>query len=71
LLDRVHEAIGRLHYSRRTEETYVHWIKFFICWSGKRHPRVLGATEVEAFLTHLAVRGRVSASAQIDSGRFA
>jgi hypothetical protein len=38
LLDRVREAIRRKHYSRRTEETYIHWIKRFIYFSGKRHP---------------------------------
>ncbi|HZQ74572.1 MAG TPA: phage integrase N-terminal SAM-like domain-containing protein [Burkholderiales bacterium] len=48
------EAVKRLHYSRRTEETYVHWIKRFIYFSGKRHPMGMGAAEVTAFLNHLA-----------------
>lgn len=46
LLEQVHEAIERLHYSRRAEESYVHWIKRFIYWSGKRHPLTLGEPEV-------------------------
>jgi len=50
------------HYSPRTEACYCHWVKRFILFHGKRHPRELGAAEVEQFLTHLAVRGRVSAS---------
>jgi integron integrase len=52
------------HYSLRTEQAYVDWIKRFILHSGKRHPRDMGAAEVEAFLTHLAVVGKVAASTQ-------
>lgn len=52
------------HYSIRTEQAYVDWIKRFILHFGKRHPRELGAAEVEAFLTHLAVAGNVAASTQ-------
>jgi len=44
LLDQVRTAIRRLHYSRRTEKTYVHWIKSFIFFHGKRHPRKWAAT---------------------------
>ena len=55
LLDQVHEAIRRLHYSRRTEDAYVHWIKRFIFWTGKRHPSTVGAAEVTAFFSHLAL----------------
>jgi hypothetical protein len=54
LLDRVRDTIRRRHYSRRTEETYVHWIWRFIHHAGKRHPMLLGAEEVTAFLNHLA-----------------
>ena len=50
------------HYSLRTEQAYVDWIRRFILHSGKRHPRDMGAAEVEAFLTHLAVKGKVAAS---------
>ncbi|MCU0988986.1 MAG: integron integrase [Xanthomonadales bacterium] len=54
----------RLGLARRTEEAYVSWIRRFILSQGKRHPREMGAPEVEAFLTQLAVRGRVAASTQ-------
>jgi integrase len=54
LLDQVRDAVRRLHYSDRTEETYVHWIKRFIYFSGKRHPAEMGAAEVTAFLNYLA-----------------
>ena len=64
LLDRVHKAIRRLHYSRRTEEAYVHWIRHFIYWSGKRHPGTLGESEVTAFLSHLATERNVAAATQ-------
>ncbi len=64
LLDQVRERVLRKHYSRRTEEAYTHWIKRFIFFHGRRHPREMGAAEVEKFLTHLAVVGRVSASTQ-------
>ncbi|MDK9701731.1 MAG: integron integrase [Sulfuritalea sp.] len=64
LLDQVRGKIRLKHYSLRTEQTYVDWIKRFIRHFGKRHPRDLGAAEVEAFLTHLAVVGRVAASTQ-------
>lgn len=64
LLEQVAERIRRLGYSRRTEEAYCGWVRRFILASGMRHPRELGALEVEGFLTGLAVRGRVSASTQ-------
>jgi site-specific recombinase XerD len=52
------------HYSPRTEACYCRWVKQFIRFQGQRHPRELGAAEVEQFLAHLVVRGRVSASTQ-------
>jgi len=64
LLDQVREIIRVKHYSIRTEEAYVQWIKRFIFFHGKRHPREMGATEIEAFLTDLAVRGKVAGSTQ-------
>jgi len=64
LLDQVREIIRVKHYSIRTEEAYVQWIKRFIFFHGKRHPREMGAREIEAFLTDLAVRGKVAASTQ-------
>ena len=63
-LDRVRERIRFKHYSLRTEDSYVQWIKRFILFHGKRHPAEMGAVEVEAFLTHLAVEGNVAASTQ-------
>ncbi len=64
LLDQVHEAVRTLHYSRRTEESYVHWIRRFIFWSGKRHPAALGEAEVSAFLSYLATERNVAAATQ-------
>ena len=66
LLDQVRERIRYLHYSLSTEKAYLHWVRFFIRWHGRiggmRHPREMGAPEVEAFLTMLATERRVSAS---------
>ncbi|MDZ7656983.1 MAG: integron integrase [Sulfurimicrobium sp.] len=64
LLDQVRGKIRLKHYSLRTEQTYVDWIKRYILFHGKHHPKDMGAGEVEAFLTHLAVAGKVAASTQ-------
>ncbi|GAO36663.1 integrase [Sulfuricella sp. T08] len=64
LLDQVRGKIRLKHYSIRTEQAYLDWIKRFICHYGKRHPNEMGAREVEEFLTWLAVEGRVAASTQ-------
>jgi len=64
LLDQVRDAIRRRHYSRRTEETYVQWIRRFIFFSGRRHPKAMGAAEVTAFLNHLATERDVAAATQ-------
>jgi integron integrase len=64
LLARVREKIRLKHYSIRTEQAYVEWIKRFILFHGKRHPSTLGAAEVEAFLTDLAVGRQVAAPTQ-------
>jgi len=64
LLDRMRARVRRLGLSIRTEEAYVGWVRRFIFANDKRHPRELGAREVEAFLTHLAMHGRVAASTQ-------
>lgn len=64
LLELVAARIRVKHYSRRTELAYVDWIKRFIWHHGKRHPKDMGAAEVEDFLTHLAVARNVSASTQ-------
>jgi integron integrase len=64
LLDQVRDKLRVKHYSIRTEQTYSHWIKRYIFFHGKRHPKNLGARDIESFLTHLAVAGKVSASTQ-------
>ncbi len=64
LLDQVRDKIRLKHYSLRTEQAYLDWIKRFILFHGKRHPMALGAAEVEAFLTHLAAIRNVSSSTQ-------
>jgi len=64
LLDQVREAIRIKHYSYRTEESYVYWIRRFILFHDKRHPRDMGRVEIEAFLSHLAMQEQVAASTQ-------
>lgn len=64
LLDRVREALRLRHYSYRTEQQYVAWIRRFILFHGKRHPIQMGEAEITAFLTHLATERDVSASTQ-------
>jgi hypothetical protein len=60
----VREAIRVRHYSIRTEEAYVQWVKRFILFHGKRHPAQMGEPEVSALLSHLAVDGQVAAATQ-------
>lgn len=66
VLDQLRERIRYMHYSLNTEKVYVYWVRFFIRWSGRnavmRHPRDMGAPEVEAFLTMLATERKVSTS---------
>jgi integron integrase len=62
LVTQVTERARYLHYSLRTEQAYLYWIRQFVRWSGLRHPRELGREEVEGFLTHLATGRQVSAS---------
>src|SRR3954471_7142125 len=64
LLDRVRDALRVRHMSLRTEKAYLHWIRRYILFHGKRHPQEMGEAEINAFLTHLAVEGQVSASTQ-------
>ncbi|MEQ1439178.1 integron integrase [Fontimonas sp. SYSU GA230001] len=64
LLDQVRDRLRAKHYSLRTESSYVEWIKRFIFFHGKRHPRGMGGVEISAFLTHLAVDRQVAASTQ-------
>src|ERR1700704_1769266 len=64
LLDQVRDRIRLKHYSIRTEQAYVDWIRRFIFFHGKQHPTNLGESEVETFLTHLAVDRKVAAATQ-------
>lgn len=64
LLDQVRERLRLKHYSIRTEQAYLDWIKRYILFHGKRHPVSMGKEEVERFLTHLAVERKVAASTQ-------
>jgi hypothetical protein len=66
LLDQVRDVIRVKHYSIRTEQAYVQWIKRFIIFHGKRHPSEMGEAEVSAFLTHLAVKKVVIIFAFLD-----
>ena len=59
LLDQVRYAIRLKHFSLRTEQAYVHWIRRFILLHGKRHPAEMSEKEVSMFLTYLAVKKRV------------
>lgn len=67
LHDRVREALRTRHYSRRTEEAYVAWIRHYIFFHGKRHPAALGGPEVTRFLSSLAAKDQVAASTLIPS----
>lgn len=64
LLDQVRQTLRLKHYALSTEETYLDWIKRFILFHHKRHPKDMGRPEIEAFLTHLAVHENVAASTQ-------
>lgn len=62
LLDQVRERIRYKHYSLRTEQQYVYWVRTFVRFHGVRHPREMGATEVEQFLSWLATERKVAVS---------
>lgn len=64
LLDQVRQVLRTKHYARRTEEAYLYWIKRFMFCHNKRHPPQMNTAEIEAFLTHLAVKDHVAASTQ-------
>ena len=64
LLDQVRVAIRTRHYSRRTEEAYIYWIRQYILFHNKRHPSEMSEKEIIQFLNHIAVKKRVSASTQ-------
>ncbi|MDB4949380.1 MAG: integron integrase [Gemmatimonadetes bacterium] len=64
LLDQVRRTARLKHFSLRTERAYAQWVYRFVVHNGKRHPRDLGAREIQSFLTWLAVEGNVAASTQ-------
>jgi integron integrase len=64
LLDQVRQKVRYLHYSKKTEQAYVQWIRRYILFHGKRHPKELGAAGISGFLNYLANREHVSASTQ-------
>jgi hypothetical protein len=64
LLDQMKLALRSRHYSRRTEQTYCLWVRRFVQFHSLRHPAEMGEPEINAFLTHLAVKEKVSASTQ-------
>jgi integron integrase len=64
LLEQVGDAIKTKHYSSRTGETYIYWIRQYILFHNKRHPKEMGVPEIEAFLTHLAAKKNFSSSTQ-------
>ena len=64
LLDQVRQLLRLRHYSLRTEEAYLAWIRRYILFHGKRHPRDLAEDDISAFLSSLALKGKVAASTQ-------
>ena len=64
LLDHAREVIRKKHYSIRTEQAYVQWIRRFILFHGKRHPKHMGEKEISQYISHLATHSRVAASTQ-------
>ena len=62
LLEQLRQALRARHYSRRTEQTYCRWVRRYIFFHNVRHPAEMGEAEINAFLTHLAVKEKVSAS---------
>jgi site-specific recombinase XerD len=64
LLDQVRDVLRIRHYSLRTEQTYLHWIRRFILFHDKRHPMQMGSAEINRFLSHLATDLQVAAATQ-------
>jgi hypothetical protein len=64
LLDQVRDVVRIKHYSKKTEQVYVHWIRRYILFHNKRHPQEMSRPEIEKYLTHIAVNKQVSASTQ-------
>jgi hypothetical protein len=65
LLDQVREAIRLKHFSLKTEKSYLYYIRDFILFHNKRHPREMGGDEIRAYLSHLAIQRHVAPSTQI------
>ena len=63
-MEQVQDTIRLKHYSYQTEKTYIYWIRRYILFHNKRHPKDMGGTDVEALLTHIAVNEKVAASTQ-------
>ena len=66
LFEAIRATFRRLHYSPRTEEAYLHWIREFICFHDNRHPRGLGPAEITAFLNHIVDRGPLGVVSPLD-----
>ena len=64
LLDQYRDQLRLKQYSQRTEKTYVHWVKAYIFYHNKRHPKEMGVTEITQFITHLVSEKKVSGSTQ-------
>ena len=64
LEDQIRDTMRFKHLSFKTEESYVGWYRRYVLWHGKKHPSEMGAAEVEAFLTHLAVDRKLAAASQ-------
>jgi GR25 family glycosyltransferase involved in LPS biosynthesis len=64
LLEQARDILRIKHYSYRTEESYLAWMRRYILFHNKRHPKEMGSIEIEAFLSHLAVNEKVAASTQ-------
>ena len=64
LLDQVRHVIRKKHYSIRTEQAYTDWIKRFILFHGKKHPKDMGEQEISQYISYLAVKKNVAASTQ-------
>ena len=70
LLDQVREIIRLRHYSLKTEKAYTNWIKRFILFHNKKHPKNMGETEIREYLSHLAIEQNVSSSTQNHPVRY-
>ena len=70
LLDQLRDALRACHFARRTEDAYVDWVKRFILFHHKRHPKEMGAPDITAFPIHLALEEKVAASTQTPAVKY-